>query len=51
MRDGHDAESAADITLTVLGPETYDLLVTGRGWIPARWEAWAADTLVRQLLP
>ncbi|MDH2390880.1 helix-turn-helix domain containing protein [Streptomyces sp. HNM0663] len=51
LRDGHGAESAADIALTVLGPETYVLLVTGRGWSPARWERWAADALVRQLLP
>ncbi|MFE6286976.1 TetR/AcrR family transcriptional regulator [Streptomyces sp. NPDC057877] len=51
LRDGHDAASAADIALAVLGPETYGLLVTGRGWSPARWETWAADALVRQLLP
>ncbi|MET9774351.1 helix-turn-helix domain-containing protein [Streptomyces sp. NPDC006367] len=51
LRDGHDAVSAADIALAVLGPETYGLLVTGRGWTPARWEHWAADALVRQLLP
>ncbi|MGW4891317.1 TetR/AcrR family transcriptional regulator [Kitasatospora sp. NPDC004240] len=51
LRDGHDAGSAADVTLTVLGPETYTLLVGGRGWAPERWERWAADALVRQLLP
>ncbi|MFP3989490.1 helix-turn-helix domain-containing protein [Streptomyces sp. E11-3] len=51
LRDGHDAASAADIALTVLGPETYGLLVYARGWTPTRWEHWAADTLVRQLLP
>ncbi|MFI8817189.1 MULTISPECIES: TetR/AcrR family transcriptional regulator [unclassified Streptomyces] len=51
LREGHDAASAADIALTVLGPETYGLLVTGRGWPPSRWEKWAADALVRQLLP
>ncbi|WP_407565483.1 TetR/AcrR family transcriptional regulator [Streptomyces sp. 184] len=50
LRDGHDAASAADVALAVLGPETYGLLVTGRGWPPARWERWAADCLVRQLL-
>ncbi|MFB8777318.1 TetR/AcrR family transcriptional regulator [Streptomyces broussonetiae] len=51
LRDGHDAASAADIALAVLGPETFGLLVTGRGWSTARWERWAADSLVRQLLP
>ncbi|WP_249374746.1 hypothetical protein [Streptomyces sp. I05A-00742] len=36
LRDGHHAASAADIAMTVLGPETYALLVTGRGWPPER---------------
>lgn len=47
LRDGHDD---ADAALAALGPETYGLLVTGRGWSPQLWERWAADTLVRQLL-
>ncbi len=51
LRDGHDAGSAADVAMTVLGPETYELLVGRRGWSPDRWERWAADALVRQLLP
>ncbi|MER5493501.1 helix-turn-helix domain-containing protein [Streptomyces sp. NPDC002490] len=51
LRDGHDATSAADLAFTVLGPETHGLLVTVRGWTPDRWERWAADALVRQLLP
>ncbi|MFF9868152.1 TetR/AcrR family transcriptional regulator [Streptomyces sp. NPDC013953] len=50
LRHGHDSESAADIALAVLGPESYGLLVTTRGWSPARWEEWAADSLSRQLL-
>ncbi|MEU3448379.1 helix-turn-helix domain-containing protein [Streptomyces thermolilacinus] len=51
LRAGHDAGSAADVAMTVLGPETYGLLVAGRGWTAGRWERWAADALVRQLLP
>ncbi|MFY1677102.1 TetR/AcrR family transcriptional regulator [Streptomyces sp. WMMC905] len=51
LRGGHDAASAADIAFAVLGPETFRLLVTGRGWTPDRWERWAADALARQLLP
>lgn len=51
LRDGHDARSAADIMFTVLGPETYGLLVTTQGWSADRWERWAADLLTRQLLP
>lgn len=50
LRDGHDATSAADIATTVLGPETYGLLVNNRGWSASRWEHWATDALVRQLL-
>lgn len=50
LRDGHTADSAADIALTVLGPETYTMLVSGRGWPPERWQQWAADALIRQLL-
>ncbi|WP_225804005.1 TetR/AcrR family transcriptional regulator [Streptomyces sp. NK15101] len=48
---GHDANSAADIAVTLLGPETYGLMVGNLGWSAARWEHWAADALVRQLLP
>ncbi|MGW0751144.1 helix-turn-helix domain-containing protein [Streptomyces sp. NPDC002587] len=51
LRDGHDAASAADIAMTLLGPETYALLVTDRHWTPERWQRWAADSLARQLLP
>ncbi|OII70064.1 MULTISPECIES: TetR/AcrR family transcriptional regulator [unclassified Streptomyces] len=51
LRGGHDAGSAADVAAALLGPETYGLLVGGRGWTPERWEHWAADALVRQLLP
>ncbi|MGW5640691.1 TetR/AcrR family transcriptional regulator [Streptomyces sp. NPDC003832] len=51
LRHGHDSESAADVALVVLGPESYNLLVTHRGWTPDRWQDWAADSLIRQLLP
>ncbi|MFD5620394.1 TetR/AcrR family transcriptional regulator [Streptomyces yangpuensis] len=51
LRDGHDAGSAADIAMTLLGPETYVLLVTDRHWAPDRWQRWAGDSLARQLLP
>ncbi|MCS0639331.1 TetR/AcrR family transcriptional regulator [Streptomyces sp. LP05-1] len=50
LRAGFDAEAAADVALAVLGPESWGLLVDGRGWSPERWERWAADALVRQLL-
>ncbi|MFC9895391.1 TetR/AcrR family transcriptional regulator [Nocardia sp. NPDC127579] len=51
LRNGLPAERAADISLAVLAPETYHLLVHERGWTTADWTAWAADALIRQLLP
>ena len=49
LRPGLTIDDAADIALATLSPETYNLLVTGRGWTPARWRTWALDTLTRQL--
>lgn len=49
LRDGLTAGEAADIALATLSPETYNLLVTERGWPHERWQEWAADGLVRLL--
>ncbi|GAA3137629.1 TetR/AcrR family transcriptional regulator [Planomonospora alba] len=49
LRDGLDTDTASDIALAVLSPETYNLLVGERGWEHARWQAWAADALGRLL--
>lgn len=49
LRPGLTPDDAADISLAVLSPETYNLLVRGRGWSPDRWKTWALDALVRQL--
>jgi AcrR family transcriptional regulator len=49
LRPGLTIDEAADIALAILSPETYNLLVTGRGWAPARWKTWALDALTRQL--
>ena len=45
FRDGVTEESAADIVWTIAGPEVYQRLVRWRGWSPADYEHWAADTL------
>lgn len=50
LRDGLTTVRAADIMLAVLSPETYGLLVTGRGWSGDEWVAWASDVLLRQLV-
>ncbi|MEV5560765.1 helix-turn-helix domain-containing protein [Nonomuraea wenchangensis] len=46
LRDGLTSELAADVALTILSPETYNLLVHSRGWSQARWRGWAFDALV-----
>jgi hypothetical protein len=37
------------IAFAILGSETCHLLVTGRGWPPARWQAWTLGALIHQL--
>ncbi|MFD8528939.1 TetR/AcrR family transcriptional regulator [Streptosporangium canum] len=51
LRAGINAARAADISLAVLSPETYHLLVRERGWSVEDWREWAEDALIRQLLP
>ena len=45
-----DVERAADILWTINHPNTWQLLVPGRGWTPEHYEQWAADTAITQLL-
>ncbi|MFI6294817.1 TetR/AcrR family transcriptional regulator [Nonomuraea sp. NPDC050790] len=49
LRDEMTPETAADIALTILSPETYTLLVSDRGWSHAAWQSWAEVTLTRLL--
>ncbi len=51
LRKGLTIEGAADVLFTIGSPETYQLLTVDRGWSPARFERWYADTLARLLLP
>jgi len=44
-------EDAADIIHALMSPEVYQLLVSDRGWPPARYEQWLTGILVDQLLP
>jgi AcrR family transcriptional regulator len=50
LRPGLGPAAAADILYAIGSPESYRLLVRDRGWSPARFERWYADTLVRLLL-
>ena len=50
LREGLDLDSAADILYAIGSPETWQLLVVGRGWSGSRFERWYGDTLDRLLL-
>jgi AcrR family transcriptional regulator len=45
-----DIDRAADILWTINHPNTWQLLVTQRGWTPEQYEQWTTDTAITQLL-
>jgi AcrR family transcriptional regulator len=45
-----DVDRATDILWTINHPNTWQLLVTQRGWDPEQYERWAAETAITQLL-
>ena len=50
LRTGLTAAAAADIVHALMSPEVYRLLVIERRWTPARYERWAAELLIQQLI-
>lgn len=50
LREGLDLDTAADVLYAIGSPETWQLLVVGRGWSGPRFERWYAETLDRLLL-
>jgi len=50
LRQGLTVDEAADVVFVLLSPEVYLLLTVVRGWPPARWQDWAADTIARAIL-
>ena len=50
LRRDLSVDTAADVLWTMNSPEYYLLLVEGRGWEPARFEAWLKDAWCRLLL-
>lgn len=44
---GVTVDAAADIALTILSPENYQLLVKVCGWGHERWQAWTIEALTR----
>ena len=49
LRAGLSRAKAADILFGIGSPEMYGLIVLERGWSPARFAAWYAETLERLL--
>jgi AcrR family transcriptional regulator len=50
LKRGVDVQVALDIWIAVESQDVYHELVVNRGWSPARYEAWLADTLKHHLL-
>ncbi len=50
LRPGLDVDRATDRLWTINHPNTWQLLVTGRGWTPEEYEEWAGDAACEQLL-
>ena len=51
LREGLNAEQAADIIWTITSPEVFSLLTVDRGWSKERYVQWLGDALARLLLP
>ncbi len=50
LRPGLDVEEIADVVWSMNSAEFYYLLVHERGWLPAKYEQWLADTWCRLFL-
>ncbi|MEP7090890.1 MAG: TetR/AcrR family transcriptional regulator [Nocardioidaceae bacterium] len=50
LRHGLDVDEVADIVWVTNSPDVHQLLVEDRGWPPARYESWLADSWRRLLL-
>jgi AcrR family transcriptional regulator len=51
LRDGLSIRDASDTLSALANPETYTYLTRRRGWSPARYERWLAQSLTLLLLP
>lgn len=50
LASGVDAARATDVLWTLTAHDLFRLMVRERGWSPARYERWLADTLTRALI-
>ncbi len=51
LRDDVTVDDARDLLWAHNSPELYDLMVNARGWPPAKFGSWLADSLIAALLP
>ena len=51
LRAGLSVADAVDTFATIVHPDTYAFLTRRRGWTPARYERWVAQSLQLLLLP
>ncbi len=49
LRAGIDRSHAVDTFYALVNSDTYDLLVTQRGWTMPKWQDWLIDMIERQL--
>ena len=50
LRPGLEVDEATDVLWLLVHPDVWRLLVDVRGWRPARYEEWCAETALAQLL-
>jgi hypothetical protein len=51
LRPGIDRAEAIDTVWLLMDPAVFTRLTGSRGWPPARFQAWFADSLLRLLQP
>jgi AcrR family transcriptional regulator len=51
LRDGMRARDAAEVLWACSSPELYELLVSRRGWTPARYARFIVEVMISGLLP
>ena len=49
LSDAHDPESATDVLMVLLGPDTFRAFTQERKWSLESWKSWVAGVLEREL--
>lgn len=49
LSDAHDSESATDVLMVLLGPDTFRAFTQEREWSVEQWKSWVAQVLEREL--